>query len=361
MKCIKILIVICLSSCLFVLPASAETNDTIDDIYTFLPNQTQDILDSEGFSPQNDEWIETLDTAGFFSLIFSFFKEGFSSPLSALSKAVSVLILAALMSSFSQDNKTGAAVDSVCAVSAALILSVPIYEIIAAAKEALSGASVFMSGAVPVFAAVKAASGKPVSITGGAGVLLFACQALSYLCAFLFVPFMNSYLALGICSSFGGKNAASGIMSTIKKISMWTFSLCVSVFLFILSAKGIAGKGADTLAIKTAKFILGTTVPVVGGALSESASGVAASLSAMSGTAGIYIILALCIIMLPLLTELLCWRLSLILIKHLSSLFAVPAIRSLAEALESVISLLLGFCLLALVLLIISLGVLISL
>lgn len=361
MKCLRFFFAFFLFTFLFCLPVNAQSSETLDDIYSFLPEETQEIFDREGLSAHNSEWMEELDTAGFFSLIFSFFKEGISSPLSAVCKTLSVLILCSLMSSYSPDSKIGAAVDSVCTVSTALVLAVPVYEIIAAAKQALTGMTAFMSGAVPVFAAVKAAAGKPVSVTGGAGVLLFACQALSYLCTFLLVPFMNSYLALGICSSFGGKNTASGIMKTIKKLSMWVLSLCVSVFLFILSAKGIAGKGADTLAMKTAKFVLGTIVPVVGTALSESASGVAASLSALSGTAGIYIILGVFIIMLPLLAQLICWRLSLILIKELSSLFSVSALTGLSESLESVLSLLLGFCLLALALLIISSGVLISL
>lgn len=361
MKCFKIIIAICCFVLLFALPVRAESTDVIGDIYSLLPDESKDIFYDEGFRGDNSEWIEELDAASFFSLIISFFKEGISSPLSALSKTLSVLVLCSLMTSYSSYNNVGAAVDSVCTVSTALILAVPIYEIIAAAKQALSGVSVFMSGAVPVFAAVKAAAGKPVSVTGSAGVLLFACQILSYLCAFLFVPFMNSYLALGICSSFGGKNATEGIMNSIKKISMWVLSLCTTVFLFILGVKGVVGKGTDTLAMKTAKFVLGTTVPVVGTALSESASGVAAGLSALSGTAGIYIIFGVCIIMLPLLAQLVCWRLALILIKYLSVLFSVKTVDGLSQALESVLSLLLGFCLLALALLIISSGVLISL
>lgn len=361
MKCVKILLLLCFFLAVFAFPVQSESEDTIDRIYSALPEDAQEIFDREGFSSNSGQWAQALDTAGFFSLVLSFFKEGASAPLSALSKTLSVMLLAALMSSYSSDGKTGEVVESVCCVSACLILALPIYEIIAAAKELLSSASIFMSASVPVFAAVKAASGKALSVTGGSAVLLVACQALSYLCAYLFVPFMNSYLALGICSSFGGKNAASGIMNSIKKISMWVLSVCVTVFLFILGAKGIAGKSADTLAMKTAKFVLGSTVPVVGAALSESASSVAASLSAMSGTVGIYIILGIFVIMLPLLCSLVCWRLALILLKYLSVLFSVPAVMSLAEALESVVALLLGFCLLALALLIISSGVLISL
>lgn len=360
MKYIKLFFLFILLVSLFTLPVNAaNTDNTLEDIYELLPEDAKEIMGQEGLL--KGDFAEQLDAAGLFSLIFRFFKEGLDSPLSSLVKGVSVLILSALMTGYAQSNKIGAAVDSVCMLSTSLIMALPVYEIIAASRQALKGVCTFMTGSVPVFAAVKAASGKPVSITGGAGVLLFACQALSYLCAFLVVPFMNSYLALSICSSFGGKNTAAGIMNGIKKVSMWVLSLCASIFVFVLGAKGTLGKGADTVAMKTAKFVLGTTVPVVGTALSESASNVAASLSALSGTAGIYIILGVVIIILPLLLELVCWRLLLMVFKYLSVLFSVPNISSLAESLESVMSLLLGFCLLCVFLLIISLGVLISL
>lgn len=358
MKYLKISVLIAVFLFLSVFPAFAAETDVTDRIDSLLPGDAQELMESSGLS---DLTQNGLDTKGFFSLIASFFKEGIASPLSAMTKALSVLILSALMSAYCPGGKTGETVNGVCLVSTAIILAYPVYEVIAAAKEIITAVSVFMSGALPVFAAVKAASGKPVSVSGSAAVMLFACQALSYLCAYLFTPFMNSYLALGICSSFGGERAASGIMSTVKKVAMWTLSLCVSVFLFILSVKAVAGKGSDTLALKTAKFVLGTTVPVVGTALSESAGAVSASLSALSGTAGIYVILGVFAIMLPLLTRLLCWRLSLMLIKYLSTLFSAPAITSLSVSVESVVALLLGFCLLVFALFIISLGVIISL
>ena len=361
MKAFRFIAVLLILIFLFSANAYADDYGATEKIHSLLPREARELLEENGLSVNNGEIAESLDTAGFFSLIASFFKEGFSAVAIDASRCMAVIILSSLMVSYCGDNKTSMTVQSVCMASGALILTVPIYEMIAAAKEALTATSVFLGGAVPVFAALKAVSGKAVSVTGGSATVLFACQCVSYICAFVFAPFMNGYLALGICSAFGGKNAASGIMGAVKKVTNWVLSLLFSVFLFVLSAKGIAGKSADTLALKTAKFVLGTTLPVVGNALSESAGGVASAISALSGTAGIYVIIGAVAIMLPLLTTLFLRRIMLIVLKYLSVLFSLPSFLTLSEALENVTALLMGFCLLSLALFIISMGVLIAL
>ena len=184
---------------------------------------------------------------------------------------------------------------------------------------------------------------------------------MSYLCSLVIAPFMNGYLSLSVCSSFGVKNNASGLTVLIKKTAMWVLSLAASVFVFILSSKSVLGKTSDTVALKTAKYVLGSFVPVVGSTLSESASSVAASLSAVSGSVGMYIIIGLIILLLPLISELFCWKISLMLLSNTATLFSANAVKSLSEAVENVISLLFGFLLLSVSLFIISVGVLISL
>ncbi len=355
----KIFRIICLIFCLVIIFSINAYAEGENSTYSLIPEEEREILNQYGL---NEEMLsESLDTKGFFSLLKNFFKEGIKSPFSVFLKSLATVIVAAMLVSYCEEGKTSLAVESVCALSCALVLTVPLYEIIAASKEALKGATMFITSSLPVFASMKAAAGKSVSVTGGAGVLLIACQVLSYLCSFVIAPFMNGYLSLAVCSSFGVQNKASGIINGIKKAAMWFLSLCASVFVFILSSKSVLGKTADTVALKTAKYVLGSFVPVVGSTLSESASSVAASLSAVSGGIGMYIIIGLIILILPLLIELLCWKLALILLSNTASLFSANAVKNLSEAVENVISLLLGFLILSVCLFIISVGVLISL
>lgn len=355
----KIFRIICLVFCFFIIFSIGVYAQETDSTYSLIPEEEREILNQYGLS--EEILSETLDTKGFFSLFKKFFKDGIKSSFSVFLKSLATIIVASLMVSYCEEGKTSLAVESVCALSCALMLTVPVYEIIAASKEALKGATAFITASLPVFASMKAAAGKSISVTSGAGVLLIACQVLSYLCSFIIVPFMNGYLSLAVCSSFGVKNKASGLINGIKKAAMWFLSLCASVFVFILSSKSVLGKTADTVALKTAKYVLGSFVPVVGATLSESASSIAASLSAVSGSVGMYIIIGLIILILPLLIELLCWKFSLILLSNTASLFSASAVKNLSESVESVISLLLGFLILSVCLFIISVGVLISL
>ncbi len=353
MKFIKI---ICITFCFFMV---FSVNAKADDAYSLLPKEQQEILNQYGL---NEELLsESLDTKGFFSLIKTFLKDGIKSPVSIFLKSLAMVIVASLLMSYCEEGKTAIAVESVCALSCAMVLTLPVYEIIAASKEALKGATMFITSSLPIFASIKAASGKSLTVTSGAGVLLIACQALSYLCSFVIAPFMNGYLSLAVCSSFGMQNKAKGLINTIKKAAMWILTLCASVFVFILSSKSVLGKTADTVALKTAKYVLGSFVPVVGSTLSESASSVAASLSAVSGGVGMYIIIGLIILVLPLLIELLCLKFSLVLLSNTASLFSAQSVKTLSDAIDSVVSLLIGFLILSVCLFIISVGVLISL
>ena len=355
----KIFKIICILVCFsFVFSVKTYADNQNSDL-SLIPKEQREILNDYGLN--EEKLTESLDTKGFFSLLTGFFNDGIKSPFSVFLKSLATVIVASLLTSYCEEGKTGLAVESVCSLSSALVLTLPVYEIIVASSQALKGATAFITASVPVFASLKASAGKSLSVTGGAGVLLIACQVLSFLCSFVIAPFMNGYLSLAVCSSFGINNKASGLINGIKKAAMWFLSLCASVFVFILSSKSVLGKTADTVALKTAKYVLGSFVPVVGSTLSESAVAVASSLNAVSGSVGMYIIIGLIILILPVLIELLCWKLSLILLSNTASLFSANSVKNLSEAVENVISLLLGFLLLSVCLFIISVGVLISL
>ena len=72
--------------------------------------------------------------------------------------------------------------------------------------------------------------------------------------------------------------------------------------------KPAVNSSADTLTAKTARFIIGSSVPVAGGVLSEALGTVTASVTLLKSSVGIYGAAACAAILLPLITELLMWR-----------------------------------------------------
>ena len=73
----------------------------------------------------------------------------------------------------------------------------------------------------------------------------------------------------------------------------------------------VVNSAADNLSMRTAKFIIGSAVPVAGGVLSEALGTLTASVSLLKSSVGIYGVVACVVIFLPLLTELFLWRVGL--------------------------------------------------
>lgn len=344
----------------FFIPVNAEEiyqESRVEEIEEALPEEALNIFSNYDLNISNIG--EQLEAGGFFELLSRFFKEGLGGVLSGVAAVVSLTLVSALMSSFSA-GETSFAVDTVCLLSAASALTLSVYTVIEASRQTMTGLFAFVSASLPIYLGILIAGGKTATASSAGGVILAACQVMSYICTFVLSPVMNAYLAVGMCSAFADRQSVNNLMNTVKKAAMWVYSFCVTVFLFIIGTKSVVGSFTDNLTMKTAKFVLGTAVPIAGGALSESATAVAASLDVLRGNAGIYIIIAIIIILLPLICSLICWRFALLLIKNLSDILTLPKISSLLLSCEAVISLLLGFVLLSLALLIISMGVMVK-
>lgn len=343
---------------LFCVPVKAqELYDVsgMQEIEEALPEQTKDI-----FSEFDIDVTENLDTQDFLALVLDFMKNGVKEVFSVCGTLLAFVIISSLMSSFSPSNTQGA-VETVCMLCACTVLITGIYSCINSALQTLKGAFAFMTAAVPVYMGIMVTASRPAGAASTGGVLLVACQVMSTLFTFVLAPIMNGYLAVGMCCAFAGEKGVSSLMNSVRKVGMWIYSLCTSIFLFLLSVNSVTSGAKDTLVMKTFKFVLGTTIPVAGAALSESASTVAASVNLLKGSVGIYILISVAVIILPLVCSLICWRVSLLLIKNISEIFSCTKLSLLFSSCESVVALLMGFVLLSLALLIISMGVMIKL
>lgn len=343
----------------FSLPVRAEglyEQSGAQEIEYNLPKDTAEILENEGITPENI--AESLDTGGFLQLISEFFSTGLKGVLAFFGSMCSLIIFSSLLNSFATSIK---AVDTVFLLCSASLLAGSIYNCIEAAIEALTSVFAFVSASLPVFLGIMITSGKAASATSSGGVILTACQVMSGVITLILAPFMKAYFAVGMCSAFAEQKGINSLMNTVKKAGMWLYSFCLSIFLFLLGAKGAASSYADNLTMKTAQFVLGSTVPVAGPALSESAGAVLTSISMLKGSVGIYIIVAAALIALPLLCSLICYLLSTLLLKGISEVFSCDSLALLLDCAQSLLSVLLGTVLLSLSLLIISMGVMIKL
>ncbi len=329
---------------------------SLDDL---LDGETKQILEDGGIDPEKENWVNEISAQGVFGFIASAVKNSIKKPLKALFSVIFTVLICAAADTFSNPRYADTA--RIAATAAvALLLSADVFSCVTDSAQTVKACAAFMVGFIPVFTGLVSASGGAITATAAGASLLVSANAVSSFAAFAAVPFTGGYLSVSIAAGVSPLAAESGLAEFIKRITLWILSLVSSVFLGVLSVQTAVNSAADGVAVKTAKFILGTSVPVAGGVLSEAVSTVSSSLSLLKSSVGIYAVCAVCALMLPCIIRILLWRAAFAAAVALSALFGQKRTGALLKAVDGVFACLLGFTVLTAVLFIISLTVLVS-
>ena len=105
---------------------------------------------------------------------------------------------------------------------------------------------------------------------------------------------------------------------------------------------------------------MGSSVPVAGAVLSEALTTVTASMGMLKSSVGIYGVVACAMIFLPLLAELIIWKVTLSLNAVVSDLFSQPKISGLLRSVDAVISVIIGIIILTCAMFVISLSIVVG-
>ena len=330
----------------------------VGELSSALPDNAEEILREFGVDPSASGWVASLSLSRVFSYIFRMFTGAAGAPIAAGGALLAFIIIAAALPALSAGkSEISTFVTVLCS---AICIAAPVWKSVSAAVSAVRAGSEFMLAFVPVFAGVTALSGGGVSAASTSALLLAAAEAVGAAAAFVIVPVMGSYLAMSLCSAVSPFTAENGLADGLRRAALWTLSFITTVFLGILGIQTAVNSAADTLALKTGKFIIGTAVPIAGPALSEAAAAVSASLMLLRSSVGIYGIVALAAILLPIIAELLLWRAVLLICSAAARQFSLGAADKILKAVDQMIALLIGVVLLVAAMFIISLALTVS-
>lgn len=334
--------------------------DGTEKVISALPDEAANFFSEYNIKPNSNDWTANLTSQNVFKHISQFLKDGAQTPIKAGSGSIAIIILISLINALSGVSETSKAAVFICSLSLTVFLSTQVYSAISASVSAIKGTSTFMLSFVPMYAGIVAVSGGVSTSVAMNALLLSATEAVSILASYIIVPVMSGYLAISVCSSVSPLVSSNAVGDSLKKIALWILSLISTVFLGVLSIQTALNSSADSLALRTSKFIIGTTVPIAGQVLSEATSTVTASMQLLRSTVGIYGVLALCFFFLPLLAELLLWRVTMMVLTVISEILETGKATGIFKAVDSMLSLLIGVILLVSALFIISLTVVIN-
>ena len=273
----------------------------------------QQLLQSGYYSllDQLPEGVESVDSEAFEESSFSdwvhkgieLIREKAAAPLRLSGKLLGTVLVTALLSAWESEKASGVKLASNLALAA--VTGRVLIDSAEGAVKLIENVTRFMTAFLPVFAAAAGASGKPASSAVWYGVTLGAIELFSASVGKIVLPLTMIFTAVGISCTAAPELGGSALMKPVRNTALGVLSLFLTLFLAGLTVKtGVRGI-TDGDAVKTAKFLLGSTVPVVGSAIGDAWSALSGCLSVVKGTIGVFGILVIGAVFLPQLTSLL--------------------------------------------------------
>jgi len=165
------------------------------------------------------------------------------------------------------------------------------------AREAIEDMIDFMVAMVPLLLTMLAAMGNLVSVSIMHPLIIFMIHAVGTLIHVIVFPLLFFSAVLHIVSSLSDKYQVTHLANFLRSASVALLGAFLTVFLGVISVQGATSAVTDGVTIRTAKYITGNFVPVVGRMFSDAADTViSASLLVKNavGIVGVIIIVLLC-------------------------------------------------------------------
>ena len=243
-------------------------------------------LDSYG---DQAELLESLTLQGLWERFCQTVKGQLTSPLRMFGRLAGCLVLAAVAKAVCADlgsQKLEPQIDMAILLAACLFVCQPLLQLLEEIGSAVLQCRTFVSSFVPVFATVMASCGQPAASAVYTGFFLSSVLLAANLITGILLPFLKIYMALTVAGGISTTADLSGVASLISRFVKWGLGLIATVFGAVVGLQSLLAGAADSVALKAGKFLVGSGVPVIGGAVSDAISTVYAGLKVVKGTAG---------------------------------------------------------------------------
>lgn len=326
-----------------------------------LDENTISILENLGIDDFDVFNISSLTFNDFLNIVKNFALGKIQTPIKAGLEILVFILLSSFVQTFkgSVDNSLQTFYSSASSLIIVVILSAKISTSIAIASSTINVAANFIYAFLPTFFIIVTASGGVATSVSTNTLLLLLSQALSFISSTLFLPCINCFLGIGVCSSLSDELNLDKITFSFKKFITKAISILSASFVSILSIKTAVAAKADALGLRSMRFAINTVVPVIGSAISEGLLSIQSYSSLIKTSVGVVAIIAIAIIFLPSIIEVTVWRIVLSMCSSVSGVFNDKCVTNVITVFKDALLLINVVLILSMVTTIISFGILI--
>ncbi|WP_374720504.1 stage III sporulation protein AE [Parageobacillus toebii] len=155
------------------------------------------------------------------------------------------------------------------------------------ALEAVQTMSHFMIAMIPLLLALLASSGGVISAAFFHPIILFLMNTTGTIVEYVTLPLLFLAALLSIVSTLTDHYKVTQLAELLTKVGIGILGVILTIFLGVMSVKGATSAIADGIALRTAKFVTGNFIPVVGKMFTDAADTVVTASMLLKNTVGI--------------------------------------------------------------------------
>lgn len=146
-----------------------------------------------------------------------------------------------------------------------LVLAINSFHVaISYATQAITGMIDFMMAMVPLLFTLLASMGNIATVSVAHPLVVFMVHTVGNVVHVVVFPLLFFSAVLHIVSSLSEAYKLTQLANLLRTTAMALLGVLLTVFLGVISVRGIAGSVADGVTLRTAKYLTGNFIPVVG-------------------------------------------------------------------------------------------------
>ncbi|MBU5590756.1 stage III sporulation protein AE [Clostridium sp. MSJ-4] len=213
--------------------------------------------------------------------------------------ALITALLKNIQDAFTNDNITNIAYFA-CYSILIMILSKSFLISINLAKNAINDITNFMAALIPVLMLLLSSVGGIAQVATLDPITLAAVNIVPRFYVDFIIPLILMGFVLQFINNISEEYKISKLSKLVNQIVLWAQGIIMTIFIGIITIRGVASSTLDAVTAKTAKFAVDNFVPIVGKALSDAVSTVAGySLLLKNAISSLGLIIILIIIITP--------------------------------------------------------------
>ncbi|MCE5221408.1 MAG: stage III sporulation protein AE [Clostridium sp.] len=261
-----------------------STKEELNSLYEYIRKMKTDVELMDSLDPV--EYIKayikdgrgnlSFDTIlnAVLSIVFKEVKSVLKLVLSIVTIAIICSLLKNLQDAFSDESISQVAFYA-CYALIIMVLSKSFIISISVAKEVITNISDFMSALLPILITMISLAGGITSAATLDPIVLGAVVFIPKIYSNFIIPMILMGFVLEFANNLSTDHKITNLCKLFKQATIWFQGIIITVFIGLLTIRGITSTTIDAVTLKTAKFAVDNFIPIVGKAFSDAITSVA--------------------------------------------------------------------------------------